>query len=157
MRRSASSCSIWLLLAPLLIGNGEAPDAPRAPMPEINPVVIAPSKANPAGMKTVAVEPDNYAAAYLPNVEYARRGERALRLQILRPAADPRPGAIRPRMRRRRLAIRSSSMFRAPDGDPKTSILQFPSSPSLPIAAMLWRALNTPRRQLPRRRPKSGM
>lgn len=91
---------IWraLLIAAPLLANAEVRAQPAMPpmMPKMNPIPIAPSTASPKGMKTIPVEPDTYAATYVPNVEYVRRGDRALRLQILRPREAPpmlgRPG-----------------------------------------------------------------
>lgn len=52
----------------------------------IGPKAIPPSAENPDGMRMLQNEDDDYIANYLPNVEYVRRGDRVLNLQILQPA-----------------------------------------------------------------------
>lgn len=51
----------------------------------IKAIEIPASAEKPAGMLEIASEADNTIAAYLPNVEYVRRGERSLSLQLLLP------------------------------------------------------------------------
>lgn len=54
---------------------------------------MPPDPASPEGMQVLfADKADRYAAYYTPNIEYARYGDRVLRLQLLQPnAAGPFP------------------------------------------------------------------
>lgn len=60
-----------------------------AQMPNFKPITVPPSTESPVGMQELDSEPDSYPATYIPNVEYVRRGDRALKLQILLPRDGP--------------------------------------------------------------------
>lgn len=69
-----------------------------AQMPTFKQVPVPASTESPKGMRVIQAEADNYVAAYTPNVEYVRRGDRALVLQILEPRGGPPrlPGTTQP-------------------------------------------------------------
>lgn len=93
----------------LLAGFASAGSSALAQMPKLNPVPVPPSTESPQGMKAIDSEPDGYAAAYIPNVEYVKRGEHALRLQILQPRDAPQwgstPGKSAPTSSKRPLIV----------------------------------------------------
>lgn len=95
-------------------------------MPGRKTVTVAPSTENPPGMRELAGGPDSYAASYRADVEYVRRGERALRLQILE--------TVRRRFlvsrSRRNGSGRSSFTCRALPGCRRTCMTRFPSCPN---------------------------
>lgn len=84
-RRSLIALSAALSIPGLAAADPGTPPA----IPRMVQIPVPRSTAHPEGMRTIPAEPDNYAATYLPNIEYARRGDRALRLQILRPREIP--------------------------------------------------------------------
>lgn len=68
-----------------------------AQVPGLKPVPVPASAEAPEGMKVINAESDGWAAEYTPDVEYVKRGELSLRLQILQPrdmlpAFDAKPG-----------------------------------------------------------------
>lgn len=74
----------------LLLAAIALPAAPvLAQMPQFKQVPVPASTESPRGMRTIDAEPDKYVAAYTPNVEYVRRGDRALVLQVLEPREGP--------------------------------------------------------------------
>ncbi|HEY7643001.1 MAG TPA: alpha/beta hydrolase [Steroidobacteraceae bacterium] len=69
-----------------------------AQIPKFKEVPVPRSTESPPGMRVVKPQPDDYVAEYTPNVEYVRRGDLALRLQILAPRGGPPrlPGSAQP-------------------------------------------------------------
>lgn len=69
-----------------------------AQIPKFKQVPVPRSTEDPPGMRVLQAQRDDYVAAYTPNVEYVRRGDRALVLQMLEPRGGPPalPGTARP-------------------------------------------------------------
>lgn len=82
----------------LLAANALASSSALAQMPRFKQVPVPASTESPRGMRTIDAEPDKYVAAYTPNVEYVRRGDRVLVLQMLEPREGPPrlPGSNEP-------------------------------------------------------------
>lgn len=60
-----------------------------AQMPKFKEVPVPRSTEIPPGMRVLQAALDDYVAAYTPNVEYVRRGDKALVLQMLEPRGGP--------------------------------------------------------------------
>lgn len=88
-------CSLTAAVAVVITAAGSSA---FAQMPTFKQVPVPPSAESPAGMRVIQAETDNYVAAYTPNVEYVRRGDRALVLQMLEPRGGPPrlPGTSQP-------------------------------------------------------------
>src|SRR5690242_18291482 len=69
-----------------------------AQMPKFKQVPVPRSTESPPGMRVLSAAPDDYVAEYTPNVEYVRRGDRPLVLQMLQPRGGPPrlPGSPQP-------------------------------------------------------------
>ncbi len=69
-----------------------------AQAPAFKQVPVPQSTESPPGMRVLQAAPDDYVAAYTPNVEYVRRGDRALVLQMIEPRGGPPrlPGTAQP-------------------------------------------------------------
>lgn len=69
-----------------------------AQMPKFKEVPVARSTESPPGMRVLPAQPDDYVALYTPNVEYVRRGDKALLLQMIEPRGGPPrlPGTTQP-------------------------------------------------------------
>lgn len=88
-----------LIVASPAAGQEQKQGSARIPVPQ--------SRERPSGMRELPGGPDTYVATYRANVEYVRRGERSLVLQILEPRdrPPPIPGIAQPPPRHRPLVV----------------------------------------------------
>ena len=91
------SCPIRSLVVAVVACAAAASPA-FAQMPKFKQVPVPRSTESPPGMRVLQAAPDDYVAEYTPNVEYVRRGDRALVLQMLQPRGGPPrlPGSPQP-------------------------------------------------------------